>query len=150
MPELSRLVASLRRSEPTLRYASSVTGTWAKPGALAEPRYWADQMRQPVRFSEAVGALLEGGCSVVLEVGPGQDLTPLVRSCLGQDRERVKALATLRRGGSTTEQSGLMQAVGELWTLGVEVDWSAFYAHEQRLRLHLPTYPFQEKRCWVE
>ncbi|NMO14244.1 non-ribosomal peptide synthase/polyketide synthase [Pyxidicoccus fallax] len=150
MPELERVVASLRRSEPTVRYASSVTGTWAKPGALAEPRYWADQMRQPVRFSEAVGALLEEGCSLVLEVGPGQDLTPLVRSCLGQDRERVKALATLRRGGNVTEHGGFLQAVGELWTLGVEVDWSAFYAHEQRRRLHLPTYPFQEKHCWVD
>ncbi|RKH50973.1 non-ribosomal peptide synthetase/type I polyketide synthase, partial [Corallococcus llansteffanensis] len=150
MPELARVVGSLHRSEPTVRYASGLTGTFAQPGQLVEPRYWTEQMRQPVRFSDAVGALLEEGCGVLLEVGPGQDLTPLVRASLGQDRDRVRAMATLRRGGTTTEQQGWLQGVGELWTAGVTVDWSAFYAHEQRLRLHLPTYAFQEKAVWVE
>ncbi|SDY30432.1 amino acid adenylation domain-containing protein/natural product biosynthesis luciferase-like monooxygenase domain-containing protein, partial [Myxococcus xanthus] len=150
MPALAEVVASLQRQAPTLRYASSVTGRWAQANELAQPDYWAAQMRQPVRFTNAVGALLEEGCSLLLEVGPGQDLTPLVRACLGRDKERVKAVATLRRGGTTTEHASLMTAVGELWTLGVSVDWSVFYGHEQRLRLHLPTYPFQEKRCWVE
>ncbi|WP_163871108.1 non-ribosomal peptide synthetase/type I polyketide synthase, partial [Myxococcus eversor] len=150
MPEMSRVVASLRRSEPTVRYASSVTGAWARAGALAEPQYWADQMRQPVLFADAVGVLLEEGCSVLLEVGPGQDLTPLVRASLGQDKDRVKALATLRRGSSTPEHASLLASVGELWTQGVAVEWSAWFAHEQRHRLHLPTYPFQEKRVWVE
>jgi natural product biosynthesis luciferase-like monooxygenase protein/amino acid adenylation domain-containing protein len=149
MPELARVVASLRRAEPSLRYASSVTGTWAQTGELAAPRYWADQMRQPVRFAQAVGALLEQGCGVLLEVGPAQDLTPLVRACLGEDRERVRALSSLRRGGASSH-AGLMQTLGELWASGLEPDWDAFHAHERRQRLHLPTYPFQEKHCWVD
>ncbi|NVJ19217.1 non-ribosomal peptide synthetase/type I polyketide synthase, partial [Myxococcus sp. AM010] len=150
MPALAEVVSSLQRHAPTLRYASSVTGRWAQANELAQPEYWAAQMRQPVRFTNAVGALLEEGCSLLLEVGPGQDLTPLVRACLGRDKARVKAVATLRRGGTSTEHASLMTSVGELWTLGASVDWSVFYGHEQRLRLHLPTYPFQEKRCWVE
>ncbi|RKI65092.1 amino acid adenylation domain-containing protein, partial [Corallococcus sp. AB049A] len=150
MAELARGVGSLQRNEPSVRYVSSLTGALARPGELAAPEYWATQMRQPVRFTDAVGALLEEGCSVLLEVGPGQDLTPLVRACLGEDRERVKAMASLRKGGATTEQSGLLQCVGELWMQGLEVDWTAFYAHEQRRRVHLPTYRFLRKRCWVE
>ncbi|WP_244237973.1 non-ribosomal peptide synthase/polyketide synthase, partial [Corallococcus terminator] len=150
MGELARVVATLQRQEPSVRYVSSLTGAIARPGELASPDYWATKMRQPVRFTDAVGSLLEEGCSVLLEVGPGQDLTPLMRACLGEDRERVKALASLRRGGTTTEQSGLLQCVGELWTAGLEVDWDAFYAHEQRRRVHLPTYAFLRKRCWVE
>ncbi|MFP2898975.1 condensation domain-containing protein [Corallococcus sp. 4LFB] len=150
MGELARVVASLQRSEPSVRYVSSLTGALARPGELSAPDYWATQMRQPVRFTDAVGALLEEGCGVLLEVGPGQDLTPLMRACLGEDKERVKALASLRRGGATTEQSGLLQCVGELWMQGLELDWTAFYAHEQRRRVHLPTYAFLRKRCWVE
>ncbi|RKG75241.1 non-ribosomal peptide synthetase/type I polyketide synthase, partial [Corallococcus terminator] len=150
MPELARVVASLHRAEPTVRYVSSLTGTFTRPGQLTAPGYWTEQMRQPVRFTDAVGALLEEGCGVLLEVGPGQDLTPLVRASLGQDRDRVRALASLRRGGTTTEPQGWLQAVGELWTAGVVVDWRAFYAHEQRLRLHLPTYAFLKKPVWVE
>ncbi|RKH87843.1 acyltransferase domain-containing protein, partial [Corallococcus praedator] len=75
MPELARVVGSLHRSEPTVRYASSLTGTFVRPGQLTAPGYWTEQMRQPVRFTDAVGALLEEGCGVLLEVGPGQDLT---------------------------------------------------------------------------
>ncbi|WP_415835441.1 amino acid adenylation domain-containing protein, partial [Corallococcus soli] len=150
MPELSRVVGSLARAEPTVRYVSGLTGTWARPGELAAPRYWADQMRQPVRFTDSVGALLEEGCSVLLEVGPGQDLTPLMRACFGQDKDRVKAVPSVRRGGSTPEHAGLLASLGELWTTGLFLDWKAFYAHEQRLRIHLPTYPFQRKRVWVD
>ncbi|MFB1481089.1 non-ribosomal peptide synthase/polyketide synthase, partial [Corallococcus sp. RDP092CA] len=153
MPELARVVGALRWSEPKARYVSSLTGTVARPGQLAEPRYWTEQMRRPVHFTRAVETLQEEGCAVLLEVGPGQDVTPLVRANLvgGEDgAPRVRGLASLRLGGATTEQQGWLQAVGELWASGVIVDWSAFYAHEQRLRLHLPTYAFQEKTVWVE
>ncbi|RYZ40222.1 MAG: amino acid adenylation domain-containing protein, partial [Myxococcaceae bacterium] len=150
MPELAAVVASLRRSEPTVRFVSGLTGTVARPGELTDPDYWARQMRQPVRFSDAVGALQEEGCAVMLEVGPGQDLTPLVRSNLTMDGDRVRALPSMRRGGTTTETQSWLQAVGALWKAGVLVDWTAFYAHEQRLRSRLPTYVFQEKAAWVE
>ncbi|MBJ6766162.1 amino acid adenylation domain-containing protein, partial [Myxococcaceae bacterium JPH2] len=150
MPVLAREVSTMRRADPSVRYASGLTGTWSRAGELRTPNYWAEQMRQPVRFADAVGALLEDGCSILLEVGPGQDLTPLVRSCLGEDKERVTALASVRRGGATPEHAGLMTALGDLWSLGLEPEWSAVHAHEQRRRLHLPTYPFQEIRCWVE
>ncbi|NRD66602.1 LLM class flavin-dependent oxidoreductase, partial [Corallococcus exiguus] len=153
MPELARVVGALRWSEPTVRYVSSLTGALARPGELSAPDYWTEQMRQPVRFTRAVEALQAEGCTVLLEVGPGQDVTPLVRANLARPEgggSPVLALASLRVGGKTTEQMGWLQAVGELWTAGVIVDWSAFYAHEQRLRLHLPTYAFQTKAVWVQ
>ncbi|MCP3144587.1 amino acid adenylation domain-containing protein [Pyxidicoccus sp. QH1ED-7-1] len=150
LPELERLVATLRRGEPVPRYASSVTGTWARPGQLAEPRYWADQLRGPVRFAQAVSALLEEGCDVLLEAGPAQDLTLMLRGCLGEAKERVKALASLRRGGATSRHAGLMESLGELWASGLEPDWRAFHAHEQRKHLRLPTQAPQEERSRVD
>ncbi|HEX2569410.1 MAG TPA: amino acid adenylation domain-containing protein [Polyangia bacterium] len=151
MPELVQVVASLERSLPALRYVSSLTGTWARPEAVTDPRYWADQMRQPVRFAEGVDALLQEGCSLLVEVGPGQDLTGLARACLGEAREQVQVVPSLVRAGSrTSEHATLLGSLGELWAQGLAVDWRAFYAGEQRRRVPLPTYPFQEKRCWVE
>ncbi|RKH18541.1 amino acid adenylation domain-containing protein, partial [Corallococcus sp. CA041A] len=153
MPELAHVVGTLRWTEPTVRYVSSLTGTVAQPGQLADPRYWTEQMRKPVHFTRAVETLQEEGCAVMLEVGPGQDVTPLVRANLMAVEDgapRVRGLPSLRLGGTTTEQMSWLQAVGELWTAGVPVAWSAFYSHEQRLRLHLPTYVFQEKTVWVE
>ena len=38
---------------------STVTGTWAAEDQLSDPGYWASHLRQTVRFSDAVGVLLE-------------------------------------------------------------------------------------------
>jgi NAD(P)-dependent dehydrogenase (short-subunit alcohol dehydrogenase family)/acyl carrier protein len=37
-----------------------------------------------------------------------------------------------------------------LWLAGVQVNWSGFYANEQRSRLPLPTYPFERQRYWID
>ncbi|WP_235217099.1 non-ribosomal peptide synthase/polyketide synthase [Archangium violaceum] len=156
MPELVRVVASLGRSAPTARLVSSLTGTWATAEDMQDPAYWARQMRQPVRFASGVEALLNEGCGLLLEVGPGQDLTALIRANLdgksGNGKSgKVKALPSLRRqGSSASEHSVFLQALGDAWAHGLPMDWKAFYARERRLRLSLPTYPFQEKRCWVD
>ncbi|MEM7758017.1 MAG: SDR family NAD(P)-dependent oxidoreductase, partial [Cyanobacteria bacterium P01_A01_bin.40] len=44
----------------------------------------------------------------------------------------------------------LLKTLGQLWLAGVEVDWSGFYADEQRHRIPLPTYPFERQRYWIE
>ena len=41
-------------------------------------------------------------------------------------------------------------AVGKLWAAGVPVELAALHAGEQRLRVPLPTYPFERDRHWIE
>ena len=41
-------------------------------------------------------------------------------------------------------------ALGRLWLAGVRFDWSAFYEPERRLRVPLPTYPFERQRHWID
>ncbi|MBE9913465.1 hypothetical protein G8C92_05415 [Paenibacillus donghaensis] len=40
--------------------------------------------------------------------------------------------------------------LGWLWVEGFSINWSAYYEREKRLRIPLPTYPFERVRCWVE
>src|SRR5205823_3097536 len=67
-------------------------------------------------------------------------------------RERLElVLATLP--GAMERQSdraALLTALGKLWLLDVPIDWAGFYAGERRLRLALPTYPFERQRYWIE
>lgn len=44
----------------------------------------------------------------------------------------------------------LMETLGRLWVAGVPVDWTQFYAGQDRQRVPLPTYPFHRERYWIE
>ena len=37
----------------------------------------------------------------------------------------------------------MLDAVGALWTAGLDIDWASMRAHDQRRRIPLPTYPFE-------
>jgi acyl transferase domain-containing protein/acyl carrier protein len=52
--------------------------------------------------------------------------------------------------GAASAQASLLAALGRLWVAGVEPDWAGFYRHERRLRVPLPTYPFERRRIWAE
>lgn len=44
----------------------------------------------------------------------------------------------------------MLTTLGKYWLAGGQVDWTKFYANERRLRLPLPTYPFERQSYWVE
>ncbi|MEO6191437.1 MAG: SDR family NAD(P)-dependent oxidoreductase, partial [Thermoanaerobaculia bacterium] len=44
----------------------------------------------------------------------------------------------------------LLTALGRLWLAGIVPDWRALHEGERRLRVALPTYPFERQRYWVE
>ncbi|MES2350365.1 MAG: SDR family NAD(P)-dependent oxidoreductase [Pseudomonadota bacterium] len=42
-----------------------------------------------------------------------------------------------------------LSRVAQLWTLGVDIDWSALPRHATPMRVALPTYPFARQRYWI-
>jgi acyl transferase domain-containing protein len=135
---------------PGIPWLSNVTGRWITATELADPDYWARHMRSTVRFAEGLAELLAEPDRVFLEVGPGATLGTLVQQHPAAGAHRI-AIPTLRRaeeGGSDLEH--LLTAVGRLWIAGVEVDWARFHGGERRLKVALPTYPFERQRYWID
>ena len=88
---VGRVAAGLSLADPLIPVASSVTGQVAGPGQLAEPGYWAEQVRQPVRFGDCARALAEAGAGTFIELGPDGAL-----SVLGPDSTSAAAARTAR------------------------------------------------------
>jgi len=65
--------------EPEIPFMSTVTATLEPAAAL--PQILLDQLTAPVRFTQAVAALVADGVGTFVEVGPGQVLSGLVRRC---------------------------------------------------------------------
>jgi acyl transferase domain-containing protein len=140
--ELQPLLAGLRPRAATTPMISSVTGEPAA-GTDLDADYWCANVRQPVRFAQALSAISKlAGNAVFLEVGPHPVLSVAVSQTL-----EATVLASLRRGRD--ERETLLEALGALWVQGQAVDWPGVHPHGGR-QVRLPTYPFQRQRHWFE
>jgi acyl transferase domain-containing protein len=146
--DFAKFVSSIPRNAPTKRWISGLTGNPITDAEATDPAYWAQQMRQPVRFMDGAGKLMNPDLAL-LEVGPGQTLTTLARQ--HPDRKPGQLALTSLHGGQQVEADldSLLAAAGQLWTAGIGIDWSAFHADSRRRRVPLPTYPFERRRLWV-
>jgi acyl transferase domain-containing protein/thioesterase domain-containing protein/acyl carrier protein len=152
-PILGEFRALLDRIElraPALPFVSDVSGTWITDAEATDPAYWERHLRSTVRFADGVGELLRDPDRVLLEVGPGQTLTTLSRlhADRAPDQSIVQTTRHPREEGS--DAAFLFATLGRLWATGVEIDWQALHAGEQRRRVPLPTYPFEHQRHWIE
>lgn len=142
-------VKTVKLNAPQIPYLSNVTGNWITAQEATAPDYWAKHLRQTVRFADGLSKLLKDPNNVLLETGPGTTLTTFAKGHI----DRTESLATIaslphpRAGESDFEF--VTKSLGQLWLAGVEIDWAAYHAGEQRRRIPLPTYPFERQRYWI-
>jgi acyl transferase domain-containing protein len=148
--QFEREVAAIRLHAPRVPYISSLTGTWIKPEEATDAGYWSRQLRAPVRFAAGVAELSRERGRILLEVGPGQGLTTLVRRQQNGSAGLLALSALARPREQESELRGLLEALGRLWAAGAAVDWDAFHSGQRRRRVALPTYPFERKRYWID
>ncbi|MER5556650.1 beta-ketoacyl synthase N-terminal-like domain-containing protein, partial [Streptomyces sp. NPDC002793] len=122
-------------------HAPAIPVVTTAPGVLHTPEYWVSQVREPVRFADAVRGAQGRGVSRFLELGPDGVLCGLVQS-ISDDAMAVPAL----RAGRGDVVS-LLHCVARAHVHGVPVDFSALAPADAR-RVDLPTYPFERQTYW--
>jgi acyl transferase domain-containing protein/aryl carrier-like protein len=135
---------------PAIPFLSNVTGTWIEPRQAVDPDYWARHLRQTVRFAEGLETLLSEPGRVLIEVGPGNTLGTIARRHPRRTAGHEVVASLPHPRDRAPEEAHLLEAAGTVWRAGVPLDWTGFYAGQRRLRLPLPTYPFQRKRYWID
>ncbi|HEY1120199.1 MAG TPA: acyltransferase domain-containing protein, partial [Haloferula sp.] len=138
--------AKVRANVPSIPWISTCTGREMDAATLADPGYWARQLRHEVRFTDALVTAYATGELILLEVGPGQALGAFARQ--HPTRGTSSVVSTLP--SSSNDLADLLNAAGELWKSGAALDWTAFFASQERARVHLPTYPFERQSYWID
>ena len=139
---------------------SSVTGTQIANEKLVSSAYWADQVREPVKFSQALQHLSEtyqNEFVACVEIGPGDSLVKLLsrHSFARGKAAHVVGLAAQPnfRGGGTGEQD-VVATLTQLWCRGSDVVWGHFFAESRQQltfkKTKLPLYCFNRERHWVD
>ncbi|MEJ8846715.1 amino acid adenylation domain-containing protein [Variovorax rhizosphaerae] len=143
------LVREVKLSAPTLPIYSTLTGHLLTDAEATDPRYWARHLREAVRFSPAVRSVMaEVPHASFIEVGPRNTLATLVRQ---HATKSFPAPAIALLGDQPADECGAWRlGAGRLWATGVEIDLLKLDERARKLRLRLPTYPFERKRFWVD
>jgi phthiocerol/phenolphthiocerol synthesis type-I polyketide synthase E len=150
LSQFAQVVSQIRLTPPQIPYISNVTGSWITAAEATDPQYWVQHIWQTVRFADGLTKLLQEPNAILLEVGPGRTLRTLTRWHPYKTPNQFM-LATLPHvRENQPEYLFLLHTIGQLWLAGIDIDWAAFYAYEQRRRLPLPTYPFERERYWVD
>ncbi|MBT2541070.1 SDR family NAD(P)-dependent oxidoreductase [Streptomyces sp. ISL-44] len=147
---------------PRIPVVSTVTGTRMGPDlapgeGLRSAAYWVRQVRDAVRFLDAVRTLEADGIGRHLECGPAAVLAAMGANCVAEP-----ALFTAsQRAPKDPDQApdevrALVEALGALHVSGQEPDWDQVFtdrpapARAAELAAGLPTYAFQRERFWLE
>ncbi|WP_340563430.1 type I polyketide synthase [Streptomyces sp. GSL17-111] len=138
LAEFAAVAESLTYHPPTIPLVATA------PGDMATPAYWVGQIREPVRFADAITSLDGTGHTRFLELGPDATLSALVPH-IADDATTVP---TLRPGHD--EHATLLRAVSTLYVHGTDVAWEAYFAPLDGRPVELPTYAFQHERYWPD
>ncbi|MGY4937515.1 SDR family NAD(P)-dependent oxidoreductase [Streptomyces nigrescens] len=143
--ELATVLAEVRPGQGRVPFYSAVNASVVSGEELGAG-YWFENLRNTVRFEEAVQALLADGHGVFVECSAHPVLTPGIEDTAQEVGSPVVVTGSLRReeGG----WSRFAQSLGQLWAYGVPVDWSTLLPAGRRV--DLPTYAFQRQRYWLE
>ncbi|KAJ9206236.1 hypothetical protein DTO021D3_4917 [Paecilomyces variotii] len=136
---------------PSKLFFSSVSGRILGAEDTIGPKYWQDNLESPVRFREAVTAILKhevGQNAVFLEVGPHGALAGPLRQILSQARSSAPYISTMARNQDCT--ASFLSAIGGLHSLNVNIDLEALFPSGICLP-DLPRYPWNhEGSYWYE
>ena len=135
-PMLSEFAAAIDGVKANEASSVAVVSTVDTDIPFGEVEYWVRQVREPVRFADAVAA---ANVDRVLEIGPDGALCALLPD--------TPAVPVVRR--DRDETASALHALATLYVAGSEVDWSAL-TPGGRLTDLPATYPFEHERYWPD
>jgi amino acid adenylation domain-containing protein len=111
-----------------------------------DPSYWADNLRQPVLFWQAIQEVLGDGHDMFVEISPNPILTVPIQQSIARCGKDGLVVASLRRNEPALRS--LSTSLAMLFTSGLSIDWKAVVPGGRVVRL--PSYPWQRQRYWLE
>jgi myxalamid-type polyketide synthase MxaC len=141
--ELESALAGLSPRAASIRMISSVTGA-ACSGTDLNAAYWRRNVRETVRFADAIAAVA-ADAPVFVEIGPHPALRSAIASSAGS--ADVVVTHSLHRGRDG--HACLRGVIGTLFTAGCAVDWARLNPGRGE-PVALPTYAWQRERFWLD
>jgi len=139
---LLRDLAGLPLRDAARPFISTVLGAPAS-GAELDATYWWRNVREPVRFAEAVTEAARLGAKVFVEIAPRPTLLSHINDTLAASGHDIASFCVLPRGDRAEDPIVAAAATG--LARGAEVDAEKMFGGDPGPRIDLPHYPWQRK-----
>ena len=145
--ELLDVLADITPRSSSIPFYSTVTGERLDTTALTA-EYWYTNLRQTVRFADAIRTVVSDGILHFVEVSPHPLLLAAIEDVAAEaGAPEVAAIGSMRRGD--TGADGVMRSLAQAVVAGLPVDGAALFEGLGARRVDLPTYVFQTRRFWL-
>ena len=144
--DMDRAVTGLVARTESLPIVSTVTGQ-PHGGHEWTGRYWAQQLRAPVRFAAAVETLLDAGHRHFVEISAHPVLCRSIERIMSGRGFTGVAVPSLRR--DERNPSTFLRGLGTFHVHGHALDWQRLAPGPIR-HLPWPTLPWQRQRYWLD
>jgi amino acid adenylation domain-containing protein len=153
LSEFEQVARSVHYALPRIDMISNVTGQRITED-IATPDYWVRHICEPVQFLASMNSLAQQKPEVLIEIGPKPVLLSMGRQCWpehdGLWLPSLRAPQQSALASSPTDWQVMLDSLRQLYLRGIPIHWLGFDQDYPRRREHLPTYPFQKQRYWLE
>jgi phthiocerol/phenolphthiocerol synthesis type-I polyketide synthase C len=139
---LLRDLASLPLHEAAVTFVSTVL---AAPidGAELDAAYWWRNVREPVRFADAVAEAARLGAQIFIEIAPRPTLLSHINDTVAASGHEIASFCVLPRGDQAADP--IVTAAATALARGAEVDSEKVFGRDPGPRIGLPHYVWQRK-----
>jgi phthiocerol/phenolphthiocerol synthesis type-I polyketide synthase E len=150
IPEFTGFLSRQTLHQPRIPLLSNVTGSWLSANEATNAATWARQVRATVRFADELDLLLADPHRVLVEVGPGGTLTASAMRHPGWSSGHRAVRLMRHHAQNRSDRDHFLLALGQLWSAGIDVDWTPLRGAQRPQLVSLPGYPFERQRHWVD
>ncbi|WIN00592.1 SDR family NAD(P)-dependent oxidoreductase [Actinoplanes oblitus] len=140
-PDLLDALSTVRPRAGRIAMMSTVRRALVS-GPELDAAYWADNLRQPVLFADAIGDLLDDGVTHIVEVSPHPILVTPIKRVSARREHAPAVLATLRRGQGAA--ADFATAIAGAYVAGLE----PFGGLPREGVVSAPGYPLRPEPYW--
>lgn len=150
LDEFSLFLENIRPKKPKTPIVSTITGHLLRDKEATDPAYWAQSIVRPVLFSDAIKETLLTNATTLLEIGPQNSLSSIVKQL---ETSAVPTCIAPLSGptSSLSELESVYFSAGQLWLNGIDIKWELILGKPNNSnKLIIPPYDFDRKKYWIE
>lgn len=137
--EFEKELKTLEFKKPSIPIVSNITAEFIDNPLSTD--YWLKHILSAVKFQQSIKFIKSKGVNTFVEAGPDKILTGMASAVLMGESANILPMVNRKKDNWDV----LLETIGNLYSIGTQINWKNFYKDLSYKKIYLPLYPFQRK-----